>query len=76
MGEVRIVNDLSDILENESNLCLVVEQVIPGYEDAYSRCGSKALSLNASRWKYVLHIHAVMPNVRQLYLFRLLEWKH
>jgi hypothetical protein len=29
--------------------------------------------LNASRWKYVSHIHAVMPNVRQLYLFRSLE---
>jgi hypothetical protein len=76
MSHVRIVDDLSTIPENERNLCLVVEQPIPGYEDAYKRCGSKATSLNASRWKYVSHIHAVMPNVRQLYLFRTLEWKH
>ena len=76
MSQVRIVNNLADIPVNECNLCLVVEQPIPGYEDAYNRCGSKALALNAIRWKYVLHIHAVMPNVRQLYLFRSLEWKH
>jgi hypothetical protein len=46
------------------------------HEDAYQKCGEKDVALKTSRWWYVSHIHAVMSNIWQLYLFQSLEWKH
>jgi hypothetical protein len=76
MSQVKIVKELSDIPENELNLCIVVKVPKSGYKDSYEHCNPKDLGLNVSRWKYVSHIHVMMPNLWQLNLFQSLEWKH
>jgi hypothetical protein len=73
---IQIVNKLCDIPEKERNLCLVVEFPKVGCEGSYRRASSPNLSINFERWKYVSDLHVVMPNFRQLYIFRTLEWKH
>jgi hypothetical protein len=73
---VEFLDILQDIPATERNLCLVVEVPLDGYEDAYRRAPNADVGINVVRWQYVKEIHAVMPNIRQLYLFRSLSSKH
>jgi hypothetical protein len=73
---VKCIKLLHNIPDNERNLCLVVEVPSVNYINSY-RCASNfELGLNVEHWKYLSDIHVVMSNVRQLYLFRSLTWKH
>jgi hypothetical protein len=74
--QIRFLKSLEKIPEKERNLGLVVEVPLPGYEDSYKRAANPAIAINESRWKFVSDIHIVLPNIRQLYLFRTLERKH
>jgi hypothetical protein len=74
--QIRFLKSLENIPEKERNLGLVVEVPLPGYEDSYKRAANPAIAINESRWKFVSDIHIVLPNIRQLYLFRTLERKH
>ena len=70
------LSSMEQVPDDEKNLGLVVEVPKQGYESEYTHSAKPELALNTARWKYVSDIHIVMPNIRQLYLFRSLERKH
>ena len=57
-------------------LCLVVE--VPNERDilAYNCAKNGDQAMNPEWWMYVSAFHVVMPNVRQIYIFRNLRYKH
>ena len=76
MISIRPIPFLIEVPEEERNLGLVVEVPRKGYEDSYNRSPNPSSSLNMIRWRFVSDIHVVLPNVRQLTVFRSLQWKH
>ena len=66
---INLVNSLHDVPPEERNLGLVVEVPRVGNEGSYGRAANCGLALNSERWRFVLDIHIVVPNVWQVYLF-------
>ena len=76
MVKVRLITDLLEVPDVERNLCLIAEVPMLGYVDVYKGAPNPTVAINPVCWKYVSDIHIVMPNVKQLYVFKTLEHKH